>query len=37
MGKSHSNCFDLTDTVINPALLKFYSVAKYKRIFMGGW
>ena len=26
MGKSHSNCFDLTDTVINPALLKFYGV-----------
>ena len=28
MGKAHSNCFDLTETVINPALLKFYEVVK---------
>ncbi len=27
VGGGHSSCFDFTDTVINPALLEFYSVA----------
>jgi pimeloyl-ACP methyl ester carboxylesterase len=28
VGGGHSSCFDQTDTVINPALLKFYGVTK---------
>jgi len=28
IGGGHSSCFDQTDTVINPALLKFYGVTK---------
>lgn len=27
IGGGHSSCFDYTDTIINPALLKFYNVA----------